>query len=141
MGLTVPFPQVTVTPVAPILLPVNQSAGQAIPLGVTHARVEYSVLLHTDPATELIVGVDLSLDGGATWMLWGGARRVGGVGLNKDGTTATMASFDVDLVRMIGDPPASDPAFDPLNAARRIRAQVSSIGTVIAGPGNLILSP
>lgn len=141
MGLTVPFPQVTITPVAPILLPTNQSAGQAIPLGVTHARIEYSVVLHTDPATELIVSVDLSLDGGLTWMPWGGARRIGGVGLNKDGTNATMASFDVDLVRMIGDPPVVDPAFDPQSAARRIRAQVSAIGTVVAGPGNLILSP
>jgi hypothetical protein len=135
MALTIPFARVTLTDAQ------QNIPATAIPLGVTHARLEFDSSLHVDPTTKVTIAVDLSLDAGATWMPWGMAQRVGGPGKNKDGSPATMAAFDVDLTKMIGDPPHADPAFNPQSPNRRIRGQISTVGAVTVGPGALKLTP
>lgn len=97
-----------------------------IPNNINRAEIEVDVTAHTNPATRWVVVVDLSLDGGATWILnWFGAGRIGGIVNDRvTGLPLVVAGPFRDLPRVNG---------------RRVRATFTVAGTVVLS-GTLVTS-
>jgi hypothetical protein len=68
----------------------------AVPIGTTvlQAAITRASL---DPAIVLAWSLEVSRNGGASWLPWGAAGTVGGVAHNKDGSVATESTFTLFL--------------------------------------------
>lgn len=86
----------------------------AVPVGITvlSAAITRGAL---DPAIVLAWSLELSRDGGTTWLPWGGAGTNGLPAFNKDGTLATESFFAVSLRT-------------PADALTRVRGALTNTG-------------
>lgn len=107
-----------------VITPVLRNAGTiafpatSIPVGVSAIKVAVDRTFATDPVLGISLDMELSLDGGASWIPGGGMRTVGGVFPQLK--TPLESSFSGSLIRRVADG-SIEPGFEPSNSKRMVR--------------------
>lgn len=123
MPTTLIFPQATYPVGSLTILP------QPIPTGLQQVRFSVDVSLHMNPLTQWSILLDLSLDGGVTWIAgYIGASRTGApLSIDRNGVVSPAAWFARSLP-------------EPNNPNRMIRGQSVISGGAITLAGSLVLT-
>jgi len=119
-----------------------------IPIGVTGVEILRNRDDMTSPTLSMMLTMELSTDGGATWRPWGGHGTVGGVFVSdRTGLVVTDDLFRVGL--LVGHNPTTrvtrvgaftvepdeviEPGFEPTNPNRQLRGAFTTNEAVTMG--------
>lgn len=115
--------------------PAQTPTGMGVPAAASWYKIVIDVSAMTNPAHHFEFRGEFSLDGGNTWIEYGGGGRDGGQGFKKDGVTPlnTCSFYAGQSAQNPGDQPLPGTGL-PLSQ-RRVRALlVTSGGTFTIGP-------
>lgn len=129
MASTIVLPQGTYPIGTRTLGPAN------VPQGVSSVELQLDGTQMTDPALHLTVGLDLSLDGGATWASTnpGVATDPFPVAMETQGGSKTRTGAPVPIYNLGTNIPS------PSSSTRQIKATVTITGTPLTTKGTLVL--
>lgn len=110
------------------IFPKGKITSQAmnIPDGVSRIDVKFDSTNHLNAGTYLTVGVETSMDGGATWQFVASSTRSGGMVFDEDGKVLNEIGFSLDL---------------PPGPGRKVRYFIETAGgSFISGGGRVDLT-
>lgn len=95
-----------------------------VPVGVSAIKIAADRTSMVDPALRVSWALELSIDGGATWIPWGAAETAGGP-VADPGPKGVVgeSSFSLSLIRRLRDG-SIEQGFEPTNLARRMRGSL-----------------